>query len=68
MIRFRKGGDSLEMQKKSVTNQAVSEPRNQDNTPASLEWWERPARYCRESLDETEIEQINSGGASRLYQ
>ena len=71
MIKFRQGRGLLQMMGGSVTKQVVTETeleiKSQD-IPAALEWWEKPSKYYRETLDETEIDQINSGGASRLFQ
>ena len=64
MIKFRQGRGSLESQ---VVRETELEIKSQD-IPAALEWWEKPSKYYRETLDETEIDQINSGGASRLFQ
>ena len=64
MIKFRQGRGSLESQ---VVRETELEIKSQD-IPATLEWWEKPPQYCRETIDETEIDQINSGGASRLFQ
>ena len=50
-----------------VMSETELEIKTQD-IPAALEWWEKPPKYCRELIDETEIDQINSGGASRLFQ
>jgi len=36
--------------------------------PAVLEWWERPVRFGRQDVDTNEIEQINSGGAEKIFQ
>ncbi len=57
----------------SASSQVISETELEIKTqgqdiPAALEWWEKPPKYCREHIDETEIDQINSGGASRLFQ
>ena len=55
----------------SASSQVISETELEVKTqdiPAALEWWEKPPKYCRENIDETEIDQINSGGASRLFQ
>ena len=43
----------------------ISEPSSQASQP--LEWWQRPAKYSREVLDDKEIEQINSGGADKTF-
>ena len=74
MIMFRKGRDSVQMplESVSVAQQVVGEDKleskSQEITPAALEWWEKPSKYSRANIDETEIEQINSGGAERFYQ
>ena len=71
MIKFRKGRGSVPMTRESVTSQVVSETKleiKSQDIPTALEWWEKPSKYYRETLDETEIDQINSGGASRLFQ
>ena len=59
------------MPAESASSQVLSETeleiKSQD-VPAALEWWEKPPKYSREDIDEAEIDQINSGGASRLFQ
>ena len=67
MIRFRKGKGPL-VKPDQVKREAELDINIQESSPTVLEWWEKPAKYYPEALDETEIEQINSGGASRLYQ
>jgi len=67
MIRFRKGKGPL-VKPDQVKREAEFDINIQESSPTVLEWWEKPAKYYPEALDETEIEQINSGGASRLYQ
>ena len=73
MIKFRQGRrGSLQMSGESVTSQVINqtklEIKTQEIPRAALEWWEKPPKYCRENIDETEIDQINSGGASLLFQ
>ena len=71
MIKFRQGRGSPQMMGGSVTEQVVTETKleiKSQDIPAALEWWEKPSKYSRETIDETEIDQINSGGASRLFQ
>lgn len=34
----------------------------------NLEWWQTPDKFKRRSVDELEIDLINSGGADRVYQ
>ena len=59
LIRFRKGLPSIP--EPSLDNTVVSQP-------TTFEWWERPEKYSRPSLDDKEIELINSGGAEVTYQ
>ena len=72
MIKFRQGRrGSVQMAGESASSQVISENKleiKSQDIPAALEWWEKPPKYSRESIDETEIDQINSGGASRLFQ
>ena len=71
MIKFRQGRGSPQTKGVSVTNQSVTETKleiKSQDIPAVPEWWEKPSKYSRETIDETEIDQINSGGASRLFQ
>ena len=71
LIKFRRERGSLPVTGDSVTSQVVSETKleiKSQDIPTALEWWEKPSKYYRETLDETEIDQINSGGASRLFQ
>jgi len=71
MIKFRQGRGSPQTKGVSVTNQSVTETKlevKSQDLSVALEWWEKPSKYCRETIDETEIDQINSGGASRLFQ
>ena len=74
MIKFsqgRRARGSLQMPGISASSQAISETELEikaQEIPAALEWWEKPPKYCREHIEETEIDQINSGGASRLFQ
>ena len=67
MIKFRKGKGAL-VKSDQVKREAESDINIQESSPTVLEWWEKPAKYYPEALDESEIEQINSGGASQLYQ
>ena len=67
MIKFRKGRGAFEMQEQ-VKREPELEIDIQETASTALEWWEKPTKYYPEPLDETEIDQINSGGASRLYQ
>merc|ERR1719282_742798 len=32
------------------------------------EWFELPVRFARSSLDQTEVDQVNSGGAEKIFQ
>ena len=71
MIKFRQGRGSPQMTGESVSSQVVSEDKleiKSQDVPTALEWWEKPPKYCRENIDETEIDQINSGGACRMFQ
>ena len=73
MIKFRRERGSLPVtgDSISVTSQVVSETKleiKSQDIPTALEWWEKPPKFCRENIDETEIDQINSGGASLLFQ
>ena len=62
MIKFRKGLEVPEHQQ--VAPAAVAAVMNAVAGAAggSLEWWEVPAKFRRESIDELECEAINMGG------
>merc|ERR1711994_349189 len=47
----------------SQSSQASSPPPQ-----SSYEWWQRPVRFSRPDLDSNEINQINSGGADKIFQ
>jgi hypothetical protein len=38
-----------------------------DNSVSSLEWWQIPDRFKRSTLQDSEISQINSGGADIMF-
>jgi len=59
LIRFRK--DLPSTPDHIIVNTVLAQP-------AVFEWWERPEKYSRPSLDDQEIELINSGGADSTYQ
>jgi len=48
-----------------ITNE---NPSGVANSSAVLEWWERPERFARQDVDTNEIDQINSGGAEKIFQ
>ena len=48
-----------------ITNE---NPSGVENSSAVLEWWERPERFARQDVDTNEIDQINSGGAEKIFQ
>jgi len=48
-----------------ITNE---NPSGVANSSAVLEWWERPERFARQDVDSNEIDQINSGGAEKIFQ
>lgn len=76
MIKFRKGSlvpkpapNVIEATPKVAMASTPSAPAkwNPDQV-VNLEWWQTPDKFKRRSVDELEIDLINSGGADRVYQ
>jgi len=63
-----------EAQAASILPTNTLEPPKQLSTASTganynvYEWFERPVRFARSSLDQTEVDQVNSGGAEKIFQ
>jgi len=63
-----------EAQAASILPTNTLEPPKQPPTASTganynvYEWFERPVRFARSSLDQTEVDQVNSGGAEKIFE
>ena len=77
MIKFRKGGHIIQaapvipetvMAPVVAAPPGATEPSKwQSDKIQNLEWWQTPLKFKKRDVDILEIDQINSGGADKLY-